>query len=380
VIISTKKITRHCKNEQTKKQWEVFIQSKIDIARRDFEEGFRAVSIREGLPDYIKSMNRRNLKKETIRTRQYVLLGFADDMASMKITGLIGDVYLFQITYKLMEKWADKRLIDISVGTFNRDVGIIKGFARWAINSNRWPVDSKSVQWMNFGAIKHKPKKPDILTDSEIEMVMRAMTPNVEVLLRVMALTVHRPSALCNLRWCDIDFPNVKNQYKGWMESYEPKTKESLGSVVRNAGLLHCWLIVARNIFEDYRRRAPRSWEPVFITRWARANRGLGGGWVVDSLDNTIRQRIKASSLPERIKSFTPYSIRHSVLMLCARSGASSHDRRLMAGHASEATQKHYTDRSGEDRREGQEFVEKRLGRTFKKGLDRFRDQAVGGG
>jgi len=251
LIISTKKITRHCKNEQTKKQWEVFIQSKIDNARRDFDDGFRCVSIREGLPDYVKFMNRRNLKKETIRTRQYVLLNFADDMVSMKTAGLIGDVYLYQITYKLMEKWADKRLIDISVGTLNRDIGIIKSFSRWAIRTDRWPVDSNSVAWMKFEQIRYKPKKPDILTDSEIELVMRAMTPNIEVLLRVMALTVHRPSALCNLKWCNIDFPNVKNQYKGWMESYEPKTKESLGSVIRNGGLLHCWLIVARNIFDQ---------------------------------------------------------------------------------------------------------------------------------
>ncbi len=121
---------------------------------------------------------------------------FKDFAAQMKIN------FVQQITTEDIEKWRNRRVVDVSKTTINRELKMIKTFLNRCVEKGyllRSPAQSIKTYKEPERAIKH-------LSDDEIKRLLEAAPFDLKRIISIFLLTGMRYGELCHLEWSDIDF------------------------------------------------------------------------------------------------------------------------------------------------------------------------------
>ena len=247
------------------------------------------------------------------------------------------------ITTAALKAWRNRRRKKVVNGqqimrdTVNRDIDMLKTFARWAQGQGCAPADLPLLSLKRLwepGKMPGLNRKPPKYMGMEqlFETIARIgeVRRDVELFLEGMLFFIVRPQALCDLRRRDVSLPvrgglgRIRlGRIKGMHERYVTIDPGSLGER---------W---ARECMAMGARLGPDG--PLLVCVGGRSRKNPDG-WTTATLGRAIERVREELGL-----SFTSYMIRHSVIAWAQKQPAlSAANVQVAAGHAKITTQEFY--------------------------------------
>lgn len=263
------------------------------------------------------------------------------------------DMDLESMRPEAVRAWQQDRLQQVCAGTVNKDLRILRGFARWMIQEGHWQADALCVRWLYVQDLPHVRKQPKPLDHGGLQDELRRLPLHVRLPILGVFVFGDRPGAICACLWGDVYTDERGHGYVQLRQRKGGKPK----SIPFTAGdLVDKYLGKARVLFQKTMGRPPWARDRLFISK--RRN-----PWTVQVLDNAVRYY---HTRRRKKKGFKPYQLRHTLGTLAALSNASATQIQALLGHERRAMSEAYTHLSGQDVKDTRERTAKVWGGAVK--------------
>ena len=290
----------------------------LSAAQVQFDGGGDSPSIVDGMDAWLADLADNGATEGHVEKCRRVLARIA-----VELTDQLGE-----ITKQTLRKWRHTRRRLVKTGTVNGELSVLKAFANWCVDENLWEPSSAGIRWLTMRRLEDNPKQPDPVTPSEFGKLLDVLPEQVRNLWLSIGLCADRPGALYAAEWKDVHLPDLDHgEVSGFMSLRERKggPKEARNIPFDAGSPLHELLIKAKAFFCKVRGRAPRLYDPVFITGRS------GQRWNGPTFNSALRWHLRKHG--KKLRNVYPYLARHSIITYLAGKGLNAHQIMSLTGH-----------------------------------------------
>ena len=339
-------VKRTFSTEAEAKRFEKVLRAHFQAALVEFDRGDDSPTILSHLEEWLADLSDNGTTLKRIDHCRDVLLRTRYELMIDR-----DDVALDEITKAMLKDWRHRRRNTACASTVNGEVAILKAYANWAVDEERWTPGIRGLRWLNLQRLAHKTKQPDPVTEAEFGHITKQLPLQISLPWIFQWLSADRPGAWQALNWEHITLPDVVvNTETGEIDVRcnghvrLRKRKGGAGNerviAFEYGDTIHSVLDAARRFFTQTRGRAPRWYDPVFIS-----SRALGQRWSGAGFNSALKYHLARAGL----RPVCPYTARHSVASSLAKHGANAHQTQAALGHRDFRTTDNYIHMSGED-------------------------------
>lgn len=226
----------------------------------------RRVAILEGRDENPKSLMKlsKHITDYVTHTKDENSTSYKDQAVLDRMVDVTGDIMLKDVSAFQIEKWKQKRALDVAKSTVNRELNIVRGCFTKAVEWGRLRVSPcKTVK-----PFKVDDQRVRVLSDEELKLVLNCPDAEVALICRTTLECLPRLSEVLNIHKSDIGPSWIEFRRKGGKVSRAAVTEELRTSLLGRAEPIDGY------IFFTSVRKPPT--EQAMSQRIVRALRALG--------------------------------------------------------------------------------------------------------